>query len=157
MLDLLKSLFFGEEGPRDTASGDDQARLAAAALLIEAAMADGSLATEEQDRIHLLLRQRFNLPQDAADALYQQASRRQQDTNQLFPFTKTIVDHFDAAQRIELIEMLWEVVYADGRLHDYEAGLVRRVAGLLYVSDQDSGGARQRALARLGIADDPLA
>ena len=48
--------------------------------------------------------------------------------------------------------MLWEVAYADGALHDYEASLLRRVAGLLYVSDRDNGEARLRVMAKLGIA-----
>ena len=47
--------------------------------------------------------------------------------------------------------MLWEVVYADGELHDYEASLLRRIAGLLYVPDRESGEARKRVLARLGV------
>ena len=47
------------------------------------------------------------------------------------------------------MEMLWEVAYADGELHDYEASLIRRVTGLLHVSDRDSGAARKRALDRL--------
>ena len=50
-----------------------------------------------------------------------------------------------------MIEMLWEVVYADGQLHDYEASLLRRVTGLLYVSDRDSGEARLRVMEKLGI------
>ena len=48
--------------------------------------------------------------------------------------------------------MLWEVAYADGELHDYEANLMRRVTGLLFVSDQESGEARKRALERLGLS-----
>ena len=51
---------------------------------------------------------------------------------------------------VMLMEMLWEVVYADGELHDYEANLLRRTAGLLHVSDQESGAARKRVLARMG-------
>jgi uncharacterized tellurite resistance protein B-like protein len=47
--------------------------------------------------------------------------------------------------------MMWEVAYADGALHDYEASLLRRVTGLLYVSDRESGEARKRVLARLGL------
>ena len=47
--------------------------------------------------------------------------------------------------------MLWEVAYADGALHDYESNLMRRLAGLLHVSDRDSGEARKRAIERLGI------
>jgi len=52
--------------------------------------------------------------------------------------------------------MLWEVAYADGQLHDYESNLVRRIAGLLYVPDHESGTARRRAMAKLGLSDDPL-
>jgi uncharacterized tellurite resistance protein B-like protein len=50
-----------------------------------------------------------------------------------------------------IIEMLWEVVYADGVLHDYEANLLRRIGGLIYVSDRDRGAARKRVMKRLGI------
>ncbi len=151
MFDNLKSLFFGGS---DSAPGnvDDDVRLAAAALLVEAGMVDGSLEGVESARILKLLSERFGLSGEAAQALLTQASALQEQSNQLFPFTKVIVDKFDSTQRIMVIEMLWEVVYADGQLHDYEASLVRRVAGLLFVSDQDSGAARQRALARLGLA-----
>ena len=57
---------------------------------------------------------------------------------------------FSPAERIDLMEMLWEVVYADGRLDEYEANLLRRIAGLIHVGDGDSGAARKRVLARLG-------
>ena len=70
-------------------------------------------------------------------------------------FTRAIKDALPPEERIGVLEMLWEVVYADGRLHDYEASLLRRVAGLLYVSDRDSGEARLRVLARLGIPREP--
>lgn len=59
-----------------------------------------------------------------------------------------IKDRFDEKERIRLVEMLWEVVYADGQAHDYEANLLRRIAGLIYVADRDSGAARKRVLAR---------
>ncbi len=59
---------------------------------------------------------------------------------------------FSDAERIELIEMLWEVAYADGVVHDYEHNLLRRIAGLIYVTDRDRGLARNRVLARLGLA-----
>ena len=61
-----------------------------------------------------------------------------------------IKDRFPHEERLELMEMLWEVAYADGVLHDFEASLMRRISGLIYVSDRDSGAARKRALARLG-------
>ena len=151
MLESFKALFFGEDGAVHPVAGDD-VRLAAAALLVEAAMVDGTLDGVEGALIVRLLTERFSLSPEAANALLAQASALQEESNQLFPFTKVIVEKFDAAQRIALIEMLWEVVYANGQLHDYEASLVRRVAGLLFVSDHDSGAARLRALSRLGPA-----
>lgn len=151
MFDNLKSLFFGGSGSAPGGAGDD-VRLAAAALLVEAGMVDGTLEGAEGARILTLLGEHFGLTEDAAQTLLTQARTLQDQSNQLFPFTKVIVDKFDSSQRITVVEMLWEVVYANGQLHDYEASLVRRVAGLLFVSDQDSGAARQRALARLGIA-----
>jgi uncharacterized tellurite resistance protein B-like protein len=51
------------------------------------------------------------------------------------------------------MEMLWEIVYSDGELHDFEATLMRRLAGLLYVDDRESGSARKRALEKLGVVD----
>jgi uncharacterized tellurite resistance protein B-like protein len=66
---------------------------------------------------------------------------------ELSRFIRRIRDGFDHDERVEMVEMLWRVVYADGVVHDHEANLLRRVAGLLYVSDRESGEARKRAIA----------
>ena len=155
MFESFKSLFFGESGS-SSAIADDDPRLAAAALLVEAAMVDGTLEGVEGARIISLLCERFTLSEPDAKALLARARALQAQSSQLYPFAKVIVEKFEAHQRTDVMEMLWEVVFADGRLHDYEASLVRRVAGLIFVSDQDSGAARQRAMARLGLAG-PLA
>jgi uncharacterized tellurite resistance protein B-like protein len=65
------------------------------------------------------------------------------NSSQLYSFTRVVKDNFDHAERVELMEMLWEVVYADGALHHLEASLMRRVAGLIYVPDAASGGGKQ--------------
>jgi len=67
----------------------------------------------------------------------------------LHRYTKTIKDRFSEAERVELIELLWEVVYADGELHAHESNLLRRIGGLIYVSDRDRGDARKRVMQRL--------
>ncbi|MTJ79556.1 MAG: TerB family tellurite resistance protein [Telmatospirillum sp.] len=150
MLETFKSLFFGEtETPR--LRPDDDVRLAATVLMVEAASVDGTVDPAEENRIALLLRDRFGLSERDARAMQEKARALQEKTSQIYPFTRHVAEHFDADRRIEMIEMLWEVVLADGHLHDYEASLIRRVAGLLYVSDQDSGTARRRALSRLGL------
>jgi uncharacterized tellurite resistance protein B-like protein len=74
-----------------------------------------------------------------------------EDISEIFGFTRTLRQHFTHEERIEMMEMLWEVAYADGMLHDYEASLLRQITGLLYVTDQESGAARKRVRARLGI------
>lgn len=137
----------------DRAGPETRIRLAAAALLVEAALLDGRMDDAERRHIHHLLRERFQLDPGEADELMAEAVAAVTNAVELHGFTKAVKDAFPESDRVRLIEMLWEVAYADGHLHDYEANLVRRVAGLLYVSDQDSGTARKRALARLGMGD----
>ena len=60
---------------------------------------------------------------------------------------------YEACERVELVEMLWEVVYADGRVDPFEANLLRRIGGLIYVSDRERGAARKRVAARLGVTE----
>lgn len=150
MIGRLKDLLARRDQP---AGQEHRTRLAAAALLVEAAQLDGHMDEAERARIHSVLSGHFGLGDDEAARLVAEAREAVEQSVELHGFTKAVKDTFDADQRIRLIEMLWEVAYADGHLHDYEANLVRRVAGLLYVPDQDSGAARKRALARLGLPD----
>ncbi len=90
-------------------------------------------------------------------ALVEAAELAAEDATHLLRFTRVIKDNFTESERVELIEMIWEVVYADGVLHDYEDSLLRRIAGLIYVSDRDRGEARKRALARINDAKQGLA
>ena len=71
------------------------------------------------------------------------------ESTQLFAFAKTVKDTYTYEERVEVLEMLWSVAYTDGQLHDYEASLLRRVAGLIYVTDRDNGAARIRARTRI--------
>jgi len=124
-------------------------QLAAAALLIEAASMDDSFDTAERSTILKLLTARFGLSPEEAAEILSAAESEVAESNQLYAFTKTVKDAFDHEQRIEVLEMLWEVAYTDGELHDYEANLIRRVTGLLHLSDRESGAARKRVLERL--------
>ena len=130
----------------------DEKQLACAVLLVEAAKLDAEFGPEERRRIRELVRARFDLSEEEAAALTAEAEATSEASVEWQHFTTTIKDGFDHAERVELIEMLWEVAYADGRLHDYEASLLRRVAGLLYVADRESGEARKRVVERLGLA-----
>ncbi len=123
--------------------------LAVAVLMVEAAQSDGSFDDIEATKTGSLLQRRFGLSAEEADDLLTRAKARAEESVELFGFTRQIKDHFSEEERMELMEMLWELAYADGKLHDWEASVLRRLAGLLYVSDRNSGDARKRALHRL--------
>lgn len=153
MLDRLKQLFqpdaaSGPPGPRSF----DALQLAAAALMVEAATMDSRFDADERSRISQLVQERFALDTQETADLIAEAEKAATESVAFQGFTSAIKDGFDHDERVQLIEMLWEVVYADGELHDYEASLLRRVTGLLYVSDRESGDARKRVLERHGIA-----
>ncbi len=128
--------------------------MAAAALLVEAACMDGTVDDNERDTIARLLCSSFGLEAAAAAELIETATRAVEETSQLYAFTRLINDRYSHEERVGMIEMLWEVAYADGHLHDYESNLVRRVSGLIHVPDRESGEARKRVLARLELAED---
>ncbi|HUT50128.1 MAG TPA: TerB family tellurite resistance protein [Alphaproteobacteria bacterium] len=139
----------GEAGSGGT--GPDDLSLAVAGLLVEAAHQDGVFDEAERATIGRLLEDRLALKSEEAAALIADADAKVQGASDLWSFAQVIKNRFDHDERVRMIEMLWEVVYADGELHDYEANLMRRVAGLVYVSDAESGSARKRVLGRLGI------
>ncbi|MBL6946640.1 MAG: TerB family tellurite resistance protein [Rhodospirillales bacterium] len=150
MISGLKSLLFGKTETGETQNDvEHELHLAAAALMIEAATLDGSYADAERDTISRVLRAQFDLDAGAVDALIEKADAKVSQSIQILGFTKVIKDRLEPEERAIIMEMLWEVAYADGEVHDYEASLVRRVAGLLYVTDKESGAARKRVLARL--------
>jgi uncharacterized tellurite resistance protein B-like protein len=150
MLDRLKQLFQPEPEPGQRSF--DALQLAAAALMVEAATMDANFDAQERRRIGELVEGRFGLSPAEAAELIAEAEKKSAESVAFQGFTNAIKNGFDHAQRVQLIEMLWEVVYADGELHDYEASLLRRVTGLLYVGDRESGEARKRVLDRLGLS-----
>jgi len=149
MLNRLKKLFAVAETPQQVKQ--DNLQLAAAALLVEAAVMDGTFGDDERAVVLRLLKERFDLDTGDAATLMDEAETAIAQSNELYTLTRTIKDNFEHQERIGMIEMLWEVAYADGVLDDYESNLVRRLAGLLYVSDRDSGEARKRVVAKISI------
>lgn len=145
MLDRLKRLFEISDAPT-YALGPGDLQLAVAALLVEAARMDDSFGTEERAMIAQVLSGRFGLSEAEVDGLVGRASDEMQDNVQYFPFTHHINTMMSASEKIEVIEMLWQVAYADGRLDPNEDRLIRQIAGLIYVEDRDRMEARKRVL-----------
>jgi uncharacterized tellurite resistance protein B-like protein len=156
MFDTLKSWLLGHDAPGTGGRGRrsyQEHEIAAAALLVEAASLDGTFDANERATVKRLLHDRFRLSDQETEDLLAEGQARNEATEEIFKFTLAARDAFDEAERVGLIEMLWTTVLSDGRVHDYEANLMRRIAGLLHVTDRDSGEARKRAareLARQG-------
>lgn len=159
MLERLKALL-GDAGAAEARPRDlsvDELHCAAAALMVEAAGLDGDFQESEREAILGALQDYFGVDAAEANELIQNAQASADDSVQLYGFSRIIKDRLERDERVKIIEMLWEVAYADGDLHDFEANLVRRVAGLIYVSDQESGAARKRVLKRNGLDTGPPA
>jgi uncharacterized tellurite resistance protein B-like protein len=156
MINRLLDFLSGREVSRLTQSADDLAH-SVAALLIEVARMDEHFDAAERATIERLLAQRFDLDPQAVKALIEAAEQTVQHSTQYFPFTHRINDRLSEAERVYIIEMLWKVAYSDGILDDYEDMLLRRIAGLIHVTDVDRGLARRRALDDLAANTGPPA
>jgi uncharacterized tellurite resistance protein B-like protein len=132
---------------------DDGLQLAVAALLVEAARMDDRFDAAERQTIAELLTNRFELTADQAQSLLTAAEKAVRQSTQLFRFTQPVAEELDPAERARVVEMLWEVAYADGVLSPQEDALIRRIAGLVYVDDSARMAARQRVRRRQGLPD----
>jgi uncharacterized tellurite resistance protein B-like protein len=143
-----------KEGQGEISGTPDELQLAVAALLVEAARIDDHFDEAERAAVRGLLERRFGLTAEDAQRLELAAERREEQSAQLFGFVRTINARVPRERRIEIIEMLWEVAYADGVLDPLEDSLLRRIGGLIDVSDRERGAARLRVACRLGIVEE---
>ena len=144
MIQRIRVLILGEV--ESTAPDpEEEKRAITAALLIQAALMDGQFDESEREMIESLLIGEFQATQTEAHQLMVDAENAVHNSSQLFGFTRKAVRHLSHQECIDLIEMLWLVVFADGELDDHEANLMLRVAGLLNVTDRESAMARKRA------------
>ncbi len=129
----------------------DEEKLAAAALMVEVAVQDGEFDAAEREAIENILINKLNLSEGDAMELLSQAEDKQSQSIQILSFTKEIKNHFDDQGRAHIMEMLWSVVFADGNEDAFESNLMRRIAGLLYISDKDSGEIRKKVMRDYGL------
>jgi uncharacterized tellurite resistance protein B-like protein len=150
MLEHIRDILQGHMGAGGSGAdrGRDELQQAVAALLVEAAQLDGQFGAAERSRIATLLSQRFSLSDGDVTKLIETATRMTEEAVDDFTFTRQISRRLNHEEKVGIVEMLWDVAYADGTLHPYEGNLLRRVAGLLYVTDQESGAARRRVVER---------
>lgn len=112
-------------------------RVAAAALLAHLVSIDGVVDEVEQTRLRKVLQARFELSDSETTELIEVAGERDKEAVDLYAFTSVLKKHLNEEGRIQIIEMMWELVFADGEIHEFEDNLVWRVAELLGVSRRD--------------------
>ncbi len=115
----------------------DDYRLAAAALLVHAAAIDGDVSASERDKLRAVIKRHFDLDDGATDELVAEATAAEQEAIDLYHFTSVINQSLNEDGRRRVVEMMWEIAYADGDVDAFESNLIWRAADLLGVSSRD--------------------
>jgi len=137
MLEQLKKLFGNAPVATGMLEQREPLELATAALLLELSRADFSESVAEKEAIGHLLQKRFNASVEATDKLMAEAARRADRAVSLHEFTHRLNRELPEADKLAIVEMLWQVANADGRIDKHEEQLVQRIAGLLHITDKD--------------------
>ena len=146
LLNSLKRLLGADE---PVAIDDSGTRTAVAALLIHASRIDDDVDPAEIEARNRLLKEKFDVSDAELAGLVMEAESAAAEAGDFFLFTRTIKNHYDRAHRGRIVEMLWEIVLADGRIDSHEANLVWRVAGLLGFTTRENGDFRRAVQDRL--------
>ncbi len=149
MLERIKGLLFSSAPPEPAAEAE-RIRVATCVLLLEMAHADGEFHDMEGRLVEDLLQRRFDLnPEDTAE-LIEFARHRREESLDLYQFAQQLHAHFSLEEKLEVMETLWRIVYADGVLDRYEDYLIHRLATLLRLSHRQMIEAKVRVLDEVG-------
>jgi len=151
MLDGLRQFIADVVSPtahQDQAFDDTGYRLAATALLIHVVSLDGEPSDLEKRKLHSLLESRFGLDPGTADRLIASATRAEGEAVDLYHFTSVIMRSVNEEGRLRIVEMMWELAYADGEVTEFEDNVVWRAADLLGVSSRDRIELKHRIVGR---------
>ena len=154
--------FFKELPGLDTSKkkqtfSDEDPRLAAAALMFHVIEADGEQHEKERKRLSDLLSQAYDLQGDDLQALIKAAEVADQESIDLYRFTSVLKRHLDVPARLSFIEVLWEMVYADGDVGEIEDNIMWRIAELIGVDQEQRIGIKLRVAERARSMRDALA
>ena len=139
MLDKLRQFIADVVSPtaHHQTFDDTGYRLAATALLVHVVSLDGEPTEIEKRKLHGLIESRFGLDPGTADRLISSATRVEGEAVDLYHFTSVIMRSVNEEGRLRIVEMMWELVYADGQVSEFEDNVVWRAADLLGVSSRD--------------------
>lgn len=129
-------------------------QLAVVALFVELAQSDRKLVPDELATIERIVRDRFGIDSATAKLLIATARRELDAALEDWVFATAVRNAFNAEERVEIVELLWEIVYADGGLVRLEASLMRRLSAQLGIGEDEQEAARAQAFARSGLGND---
>jgi len=109
------------------------------ALLLEVSLIDGNIEKLEKTKIFEVISRYFSLDEQTLNKYYQEAVLLQEDSSSFHNFTSKIHKKYNYSQKIDILEMLWEIVLVNKDIDDYESSFMRRISGLLHLKDVDSG------------------
>ena len=146
MFESFKSFIteFVDGGKHPSQFAEDDYRLAAAAMLVHAAAIDGEMSQSERDKLHAVIKLRFDLDDAATAELISKATAAEHEAVDLYHFTHQLNRALDESARAKIVEMMWEIVYADGQRDELEDNLIWRAADLLGVSARERIELRRR-------------
>ena len=145
MLKSLKNLFASYDINNDENNDNDKDIDILSGLMIEAANTDGVITQEELNKISTSLINIFKEDSKNVEDSLSKAYKNKDNSKSLYFYTSKLNKTFSDEKKLLLIEVLWGVILSDNEIHDFETNLIRRLAGLLYISDVDCGNAKIRA------------
>ncbi len=137
MLDVMKKFFQKDAEEKTETKEEDRAQriqVATCALLLEVANSDDEFSDSERDNIVKILKKDFQLSGGYAEELMELSERERKESIDLWQFTNRINEHYSPEEKIKIIEMVWKVIYADGKLDKYEDHLAHKLSSLLKLS-----------------------
>tara|TARA_B100001057_G_C22345492_1_gene754963 strand:- start:142 stop:591 length:450 start_codon:yes stop_codon:yes gene_type:complete len=144
LINLLKNILNNKNSLQEKEDNKNLELLSG--LMVEAAYTDGNIDEGELNKIKFSLVNVFDEDPNEVDLALSDSIKNKNNSNSLHHYTSYINKNFSNDKKILLLEILWGIVLSDGEIHDFESNLIRRLAGLLYISDVDSGNAKKRAL-----------
>ena len=143
MLQSLKNIFASDQGESVESQNKELDLLSG--LMIEAANTDGKVTQDELNKISSSLINVFKEDSKAVEVSLTKAFENKDNSRSLYYYTSKLNKSYSVQKKLKLIEILWEVILSDNQIHDFETNFIRRLAGLLYISDVECGNAKIRA------------
>ena len=137
MFDKLKNVF--DKKIEEESDQFDTLQIAISTLMIQTAVYDGVFDEKEKSEILELIKKYFDINEEEKISLFKIAMKVNDESNDMQQFTRILNDNLNEEEKINIIEMLWKIIISDGRIDDYENALIRKISGLLYISDRQVG------------------